>query len=71
MCFGHIRRLRQSNKILEKHKIKKYYFSYQQMVNNEKVDLIYIATLNRDHKICALMCIEINTHFFRKAIWNE
>ena len=42
--------------------LKKFYSSYEQMVQDENIDIIYVATPNSLHFEHAKLCLEANKH---------
>lgn len=52
--------------------VKKAYGSYEELLCDPKVDIVYIATVNSQHYRCIMACLEHNKHILcEKAIWGN
>ncbi|MCI8505492.1 MAG: Gfo/Idh/MocA family oxidoreductase [Lachnospiraceae bacterium] len=52
--------------------VKKAYGSYEELLCDPKVDIVYIATVNSQHYSCIMACLEHNKHILcEKAIWGN
>ena len=47
-----------AKKFAEEHKVEKYYGSYEELLADEEVEMVYIATVNSNHAELAKMCID-------------
>lgn len=50
--------IERAKKFAKEKRIIHYYGSYEDMLKNERLDLVYIATRNNDHYYCLKICIE-------------
>ena len=56
----------------EKHNVQKAYGSYEEMLEDKDVDIVYIATVNNQHYINIMECLNHNKHVLcEKAIWGN
>ena len=55
-----------------KHNVQKTYGSYKEMLEDKNVDIVYIATVNSQHYMNIMDCLNHNKHVFcEKAIWGN
>lgn len=52
------RSMERAQRFAEKFGLKKYFGSYEEMVKDEEIDMVYIATINICHKEQAVLCIK-------------
>ena len=56
----------------EQYDVEKAYGSYEELLNNPDVDIVYIATVNSQHYKCIMACLEHGKHVLcEKAIWGN
>ncbi|MCM3024991.1 Gfo/Idh/MocA family oxidoreductase [Weizmannia ginsengihumi] len=56
----------------KKHHIKNIYASYEELLSDENVDIVYIATVNSQHYQNIMQCLQHNKHVLcEKAIWHN
>ncbi len=53
-----------AKKFAEEHKVEKYYGSYEELLADEEVEMVYIATVNSNHAELAKMCIDAGKPVF-------
>ena len=52
--------------------VEQAYGSYEEMLCDPKVDIVYIATVNSRHYKCIMACLEHGKHVLcEKAIWGN
>ena len=52
--------------------VEKAYGSYEELLSDPKVDIVYIATVNSQHYTCIMDCLEHGKHVLcEKAIWGN
>ncbi|MGB7440199.1 MAG: Gfo/Idh/MocA family oxidoreductase [Coleofasciculaceae cyanobacterium] len=56
------RKIEKAHFFAEKHKVPKTYGSYEKLVLDNDIDVVYIATPNIFHKENAILCLENNKH---------
>ena len=54
------RDLKKAEQFAKKFGFKKAYGSYEELVRDEKVELIYVATPHSHHYACAMLCLQHN-----------
>lgn len=52
------RSMERAQRFAEKFGLKKYFGSYEEMVKDDEIDMVYIATINICHKEQAILCIK-------------
>lgn len=56
----------------EKYHAQHWYDSYDALLNDEAVDIVYIATVNSQHYTCIMKCLEHGKHVLcEKAMWGN
>lgn len=56
----------------KKYNAKKAYGSYDELLTDPAVDIVYIATVNSQHYKCIMACLEHGKHVMcEKAIWGD
>jgi predicted dehydrogenase len=56
------RSIENANKFAAEHGIKKAYGSYEELVNDPKVDLVYVATPHSEHYKNVMLCLSAHKH---------
>jgi predicted dehydrogenase len=60
------------NTFKKQHQVNKAYTSYEELLLDEEVDIVYIATVNSQHYKNIIDCLNHNKHVFcEKAIWRD
>lgn len=66
------RELHRAQEFQKQYNATKAYGSYQELLQDENVDIVYIATVNSQHMDNIMMCLEYNKHIMcEKAIWGD
>ena len=56
----------------QQYQAEKAYGSYEELLNDPKVDIVYVATVNSQHYKCIMACLEHGKHVLcEKAIWGN
>jgi predicted dehydrogenase len=56
----------------EQFEVNHVYSSYEELLNDENIEIVYIATVNSQHYKHIMMCLEAGKHVFcEKAIWGN